>query len=444
MRGPFAAGVLALAFALRLGALLWTEPTAPVADEQEYLWRSTSMVEGRDVPDDEKRPPGILWWFALFHRLAKPGENAARFANVVAGTAGVLLLGLLGTRLFGRRVGLAAAALAAVYPNLVMYSASLWSECLYVALVTTGLLLLVRSREGTVARPGIAALAGVAFGLAALTREVGVGLVVLGAALWRRERGALATAAYVAAFAATILPWTARLNRGDEPFALVTRTTYLNLFLGNAPADEPETEGEWRAGVVFRRQREYQRFGKDAAERESRAKEIALRAIADRMPAWPLEKVAEAIPALATPNSLPAARLLGRPDDEGWAGRWSYRLAGAESARDPVAWLAIGGWCVVALAGVAGWCLAGGPEGRLLAAFVALHVLPAIVAFGCSRFRIPIVPVLLLGTALLAVRGRTAWREASPQRRGIALGAAGLLALVIASRWSTVLQAQWG
>ena len=53
-----------------------------------------------------------------------------------------------------------------------------------------------------------------------------------------RGRGWLPPVAFVVAFAATIAPWTMHLNRPDEPFALVTRTSYLNLFLGNAPVPD--------------------------------------------------------------------------------------------------------------------------------------------------------------------------------------------------------------
>ncbi len=431
-----------LAFVLRLGAQLWTAPTEPVADEVEYLWRSSALVEGREVPGEGMRPPGSLWWYALLQWIGTPGAASARFANVLAGTAGVLLLGLLGTSLFDRRVGWTAALLAAVYPNFVMYSASLWSESLYVALALGGLLLL---RQDRVVSTG---LAGVAFGLAALTREVGVLLIALGPVLWWQGRGRTTAVVFVVAFVVTLAPWVSHLNRDDEPFALVTRTSYLNLFLGNAPILEDPSDDERssrRSGVVFRRQREYRKFGTTPAEREAEAKDLALQAIADRMPAWPFEKTAEMIPALLTPNSLPAARLRGRPEEEGWEGRWSYRLAGGEAARDAIAWVAVASWCAVALVGVAGWVLLGRRPGSLvLAVFVAAHVLPVIITFGCSRFRVPVVPVLMLGVAWLLVNGASAWRDAGTRRRGVAVAAAALLAIVIGSMWSTVATPQWG
>jgi 4-amino-4-deoxy-L-arabinose transferase-like glycosyltransferase len=445
------AGILVAALLVRLAALAWVAPTDPVADEVEYLYRSKALAGGHEVVGLGTRPPGSIWWYALFQRLGTPGVRSAQLANVVAGTALVLLLHLLGARLFGRRVGLVAATIAAFYPDFVLYSVSLWAESLYLALATGGLLLLFSSGAvGDLRGRTLAALAGVAMGLAALTREVGVVLVALAPAPWMLGRGAAGTASFVVAFAATIAPWTIALNRGDEGFALITRTSYLNLFLGNASSEDEGTEGmrvAKRPGIVFRRQREYAAFGESIAEREARAKELALQAIAERMPAWPIEKIAETIPALLTPNSLPAARLLGRPDGEGFAERWSYRLSTGDDhvLRTAVGWLTIGSWCVLALAGAAGWALAGGGPGvRVLGAFVLLHVLPVIVTFGCSRFRLPIVPVLMLGAALLAVRGAECWRACSGRRRGLVIAATAGMALVVGSMWETVVTPQWG
>jgi 4-amino-4-deoxy-L-arabinose transferase-like glycosyltransferase len=442
-------GIVIAALLARLAALAWVAPTEPVADEAEYLYRATALAEGHEVVGLGTRAPGSIWWCALFQVVGSPGIRAAQLANVVAGAAQVLLLHLLAARLFGRRVGLAAAAIAAFYPDFVLYSVSLWAETLYGALAGAGLLLLLSSGgRGALRRLGTAALAGAAFGLAALTREVGVALVALAPALWNRGRGG-AGVAFVVAFAATIAPWTIALSRSGEGFALITRTSYLNLFLGNARSEDEggEVAAARRPGMVFRRQREYVSFGDTLAEREAKAKEIALKAIADRMPAWPLEKIAETIPALLTPNSLPAARLLGRPDGEGWAGKWAYRLSTGDdrALRTTIGWLAIGSWCLIALAGIAGWALAGGgPGARILAAFALLHVLPVIVTFGCSRFRLPIVPVFVVGTALLAVNGVESWRACGGRRRGIAIAATLGVALVVGSMWETVVTPQWG
>jgi hypothetical protein len=439
-------GLVVGALALRLGVMWLVAPSPPIADEAEYLYRSTSLAAGREVIGPEIRPPGSIWYYVAFHRLLDPGMDAVRLANVLAGVVGIALVYLLGSRLFDRRAGVVAAAVAAVYPNLVFYSVSAWNETLYVALTLGGLLLLTRRL------PWAVAAAGLLWGLAALTREVGVLLLLVGAG-WlarptRDTRRWTSAAVFLAVFLATLLPWTIRLNRVDAPFALVARTTYLNLFLGNAPRDPEGTGDAGRpAGSVFRRQREYLSFGTTPAEREEVAKRLAIEAIEDRLPAWPFEKTVEMLPNLLTPNSLPAARLWARPDEDGWAGRWAYHLVtdGTAFPRDTLGRACVAAWIVVALAGVGGWVLAAGRPGwGLVAAFLAAHIVPTIIAFASSRFRIPLVPILIVGGAFLVGEGRRVWREASPRRRAFAAGSVALTAIIIASRWSTLSTPQFG
>ena len=89
--------------------------------------------------------------------------------------------GRAGALAFGRRAGLLAAAAAAFYPELVWYPAHYWSETVY-------LLLLWGAIERTLAADArgsrrVAAVAGLLWGLATLTRELSLYLVPI-AALW--------------------------------------------------------------------------------------------------------------------------------------------------------------------------------------------------------------------------------------------------------------------
>ena len=52
-----------------------------------------------------------------------------------AGAASIFLIGRFATVLYGRRVGLVAAALAAVYPVFVVADGSLMTESLYLVMV---------------------------------------------------------------------------------------------------------------------------------------------------------------------------------------------------------------------------------------------------------------------------------------------------------------------
>jgi 4-amino-4-deoxy-L-arabinose transferase-like glycosyltransferase len=130
------------------------------------------------------------------------------------GVGAVVLIGLLGRRVGGRRVGLVAAAIAACYPMLFQTSALGFSESLYIAVAAAVLLVAYQVYD----RPTIGRwiLLGVLIGLAALTRGEGGALLVLVAwplAWWCASdwRGRLVPAATVTlATLVVIAPWMIR------------------------------------------------------------------------------------------------------------------------------------------------------------------------------------------------------------------------------------------
>ena len=65
-------------------------------------------------------------------------------------------------------------------------------------------------------------------------------------------------------------------------------------------------------------------------------------------------------------------------------------------------------------------------------AFYALaHIAPTLLTFATPRFRLPLMPLLLIGTAVLLVSAGEVWRAVSPARRGLAVGLAVAMAGVL-------------
>ena len=120
-------------------------------------------------------------------------------------------MGVLGRRFGGARLGLAAAAICALYPLMVVVDGALMSETAYTPLVVAVLLLALSTFERP--RAAAAAALGAAIGLAALVRSEGLLLLPLlawpvavrGGAGWP-ARAALATLAC----GAVLAPWTIR------------------------------------------------------------------------------------------------------------------------------------------------------------------------------------------------------------------------------------------
>ncbi|HKJ02704.1 MAG TPA: glycosyltransferase family 39 protein [Longimicrobiales bacterium] len=101
---------------------------------------------------------------------------AGRVVSLVSGLALIGVLGLLAGRVAGREAGWATAALTAVFPPLADASAVVLSESLFLFAACSGLLLALRSLDGRARLDG--GLAGVALGLAYLTRPEGFGVAV--------------------------------------------------------------------------------------------------------------------------------------------------------------------------------------------------------------------------------------------------------------------------
>jgi hypothetical protein len=435
--------VLIVAGALRLGALALVEGTPPAGDESGYLRRAQALASGVPEATLAERPPAYSAWGALWISATRAGPGALRAAGVVTGLAVVLLTAWLGRAHAGPLAGVTAAAWVALYPEQVLYDVSLWSESLYGALLLGAVALAVAAR-GTSGRAALlrGAGAGFLFGLSALTREVGL-LALMAAAAWLAVSGGRslrpASLAMMVVAIATVSPWSVAQSVRAGEMVLISRTTGQNLFLGNWRLEDPEAEAGPLAGP--RKRARYESLGDTQGDREIEARRLAIAAIRDRMPAWPFEKMLSEIPDLVAPRSVPSARLAASPDSAGWAQRWAYRLPGAwggAGSRGILAAVTVAAWVALGLAGTAGLALGAGRLGALFVALVAAHLVPVVVAFGITRFRLPLGPLLAVAGAALALSPRSAWDAASVPRRAAAALAVALFLVALWSRWDTL------
>src|SRR5436190_17896583 len=232
------AAITAAALAVRgLHTVLIADHTRGLGDFFYYHGIANLLADGRGFVDpflstaahpypSALHPP--LWPLALAaaSKLGATGFLAHRLVGCVLGTATVALLGLLGRRVAGDRVGLLSAAIAALYPTLVAADGSLMSESLYGLFVTVVLLLAYRLIDRPSA--GRAAGLGAAIGLAALTRGEGLLFLPLLALplAWRGVGGGarlLRLAAPLVATALVIAPWTVRnWIQFDRPILIST------------------------------------------------------------------------------------------------------------------------------------------------------------------------------------------------------------------------------
>jgi 4-amino-4-deoxy-L-arabinose transferase-like glycosyltransferase len=401
--------VLVVALVVRIAVVGVAAPDyRPLFDAADYDRHAESIAAGHGYPDSALlghgptafRPPVYPYFLGAVYAVTGQRWTAGLLAAAVLGTLVVLLIYLVAERLWGRRVALVSAALAAVFPPLVTLGAALLSEPLFLV-IELGLVLAVLAFRRS-ADWRFAAAAGLLAGLGALTRANGVLLVIPAiVGVWTARpllgrRALVAPAAVLLAAALAIAPWTVRNAFVFDRFVPVSTQagfglsgTYNDISRGDEryPARwrHPRTTAEY--GSLFRRP------GLDEAELDAKLRRGALDYVADDPP-----YVAESL----WWNTLRMFDLARRhPADVSGL----RRERGLGRASDGVVVWSGYGIELVALGGVL--ILLALPRGRRGPIFPwlipPLMVVGAIAILGNSRYRAPVEPFLVFLAAIALV-----------------------------------------
>ncbi len=154
---------------------------------------------------------------AVIYDMLSPRNIYVRLFLSVVGSGTCVLVYLFARDLFGRRIALVAGIFAAIYPNLFIYDGWLYSESLYIFLLFAFCYSLYLVQRTAHYRWMI--VSGVCLGLLSLTRANGLIVLLLVAiwaiVLWRSGRlawpvAAKSAAAVVLISLAIVAPWTVR------------------------------------------------------------------------------------------------------------------------------------------------------------------------------------------------------------------------------------------
>ncbi len=241
------------AFALRSAYVLIVRPDPlNMIDSAEYDALARGILAGHGITNliTFARPPLYPLFVAVCYVVG--GIGALVLAQLLLSAATAPLVGSLARALTGRpTAGIAAAAVVAIYPWFFQWVGGLASETLFTFLLVSALTLIFRANASP--RAGPILLAGVAFGVASLTRA---NALVLGPpiALWWWWRAhdlrpplVLALGVFLA-----LVPYAVyNLANGNGP-VLASNGGGLQFYIGNNPDtvrlyDPATPEAEWRA-----------------------------------------------------------------------------------------------------------------------------------------------------------------------------------------------------
>src|SRR4051812_22091830 len=217
-------------------------------DPFAYLHHADDIASGRGyVTFFTARPtayypvgyPALLGgglWVARLASGAATALQASVVLNVVSGVATVWLTYALTERIADRRTARLAAWLVALFPGLVLYSATAHLETAFTALVMLCAWLACGSRDLIPPRRRLVLL-GLAVGVTLLVRPIVLPFVVVLAVGWRRagwKRSIGASAVVILVAALVILPWSIRSTRSMHGFVAVATNTGDNLCIGHS------------------------------------------------------------------------------------------------------------------------------------------------------------------------------------------------------------------
>lgn len=237
-------GLLALAAGLRIAAFLDLKYSVyfdfMLWDERLYHEWARRIADGTFASGEVYEfAPLPAYFMALVYRLFGPEIVYIRYANIVFGVALCALVYLVGRELGGRRVGLAAMFLAAVYKPFVLYSVVPLKTALALVLFAAAVytLLAAVNERGAL----FALFLGFFLQLATNVRPnavvlVPVAAVVLATVRWHRRRAVTAVlllALYAGGVALAQAPFTLRNYLAAGEAALTTSQAGFHLYLAH-------------------------------------------------------------------------------------------------------------------------------------------------------------------------------------------------------------------
>lgn len=416
--------LLILGLALRFAAVL-ARPDGAVSiapDEDEFLQIAQSIARGegfalRGVTTayrDMLVPSLYGGLIVLFGESPLPSQ----LFNVLISTATAILLYLLGRRRFTESVAVFMAGIWLLYPTAIIMSATLFTETIFLFLWTLGLVLYDRLEERRF-ETRTAAWLGVVSGLTTLARGVGIifpAALVLYIVFIRfetpRPLRLRAAATLTAAFLLVIVPWMTRNWMAVGRFALNTNGG-INMYIGHNA----------RANGSYLFDADHEKFLPPASAGEA-ARDIAAAQLAW---AYVREHPGDALTMLSKKFAF-----LWATDMTQWV-HYDWDPHGVPSVSGrlrtmPVPKLMLLGlpYVMIALFGISGFYLVRHfPARGLYLLLTFLVILMVFVTYGTPRYRLPLMPLLIIGIGAL-FRPKV-WVSAPPWRRLFLLFTLGML-----------------
>lgn len=403
--------------------LLWgftvDQPPQGLHDPARYVGYGRVIADGQGMIEpltgrpSAYYPPGYPWFVGMVTWLGSPISDSVVTLVVVVqaflGAASSILGALVARAVAGRRAAVVAAFALALYPNLVFHSGAVLGETLYNFLFLGFLAVLATATWPDGLTRWRVLGAGATLGLAVMVRPISLAILPVIALAWwvatHDWRVVLrSTAVVTVAVAACIVPWTVRNAIRMDAFVPISTNTGDNLCIGHARG----ATGAFTFPPDCLIDATLMKGPESEVEADQEKVRIALDAIRSdpgRQPGLVRKRFSYTWLRNGDHDALVAIQSFGKDPFLG-ADR-EQRLA---DLADVAYWIV----CAVGVAGalVLLWRRRG-VDVLLVGSAVMTAAVP-LAFFGDSRFKVPVIPLLIIIGATLAGRP---WRNRPTPRR---------------------------
>lgn len=377
-------------------------------DPARYQGYARAIADGRGYieplsPDGRPTayyPPGYPWFLGIVTWLGRPFTDdvplLGAMVQAVLGAASVALAAVAGRRLGGHRAGIVAAFGVALYPNLVFHSGALLGETLYIALSLGFAVLVVTTRYPSGLTLGRAGAIGGVLGLAVMVRPISLAVVPVVIFTWwlaTRDRRLVVRSSLVAlaAVGACIAPWTIRNAVQMNALVVISTNTGDNLCIGHGPG----ADGSFGLREDCATGHDFLSGTEAEVDADAEKTRIALRAVADdpgRQPWLVWRRFHFTWIRSGDHDGLAAVQSYGTD---------RFMAPDTEQALRRTADLAYVATVALGLAGCVALVRRRRPAEVFWVATAVMTAAVPLVFFGDSRFKVPVIPLLIVAAATL-------------------------------------------
>jgi len=359
---------------------------------------------------------------AIFKKVIGWGDTIKGLQVIVSMLTGILiyrLAGRMGDAATAKRRARIVAGLYLLSPTQIFFTMSLWSECLYGALLLLALWVFLNAREGAneSLRNGLkgAVLLGVLVGCCMLFRGVATYMIPIFAVglLWRQLSG-IGVAQVGAMMLGTVLtvgPYSLYATKKFDDVVITDRTLGQMMWLGNN--DFMSITFDWGNGTLSRRAwkrhtsqgrkpcgNKNDAIGRDQCQTEAGVEWIKANPeeFVRRMPV----RVAQ----LLNPHSFLTRHL-----------RWGEWRGLPQFVDEALIMWNLGWSLLVMLVGSVGLCVRGrGASAILIGGILLYHIAAISLLAGLTRYRVPLEPLLMVFGGMVLADPRSTLAELSGWR----------------------------